>query len=61
MAGFGDNYGRAILGEFLGTFLLVTTVLHVATTKALARNIVQGAPNTPLVIIGQGVGGLFVP
>jgi len=51
--GFGDNYGRAILGEFLGTFLLVTTVLHVATTKALANNQFYGAA-IGLAVIGGG-------
>lgn len=30
----------------------------IATTKTLARMIAQGAPDTPLVVLGSGVGGL---
>ncbi len=34
----GLHFGKGVLGEFLGTFLLVTTVLHVTTTRSLANN-----------------------
>ena len=47
------DYGKGLVGEFLGTFLLVTTVLHVATTKALANNQFYGAA-IGLAVIGGG-------
>jgi aquaporin Z len=47
------DFGKGLIGEFLGTFLLVTTVLHVATTKALANNQFYGAA-IGLAVIGGG-------
>lgn len=47
------DFGKGILGEFLGTFLLVTTVLHVATTKALANNQFYGLA-IGLAVVGGG-------
>jgi aquaporin Z len=47
------DFGKGLIGEFLGTFLLVTTVLHVATTKALAGNQFYGAA-IGLCVIGGG-------
>jgi len=46
------DFGKAILAEFLFTFLLVSTVLHVATTKALANNQFYGAAIGLCVLAG---------
>ncbi len=46
------DFGKAILAEFLFTFLLVTTFLHVTTTKALANNQFYGAAIGLVVIAG---------
>ncbi len=60
------DFGKAILAEFLFTFLLVSTVLHVATTKALAGNQFYGAAIGLCVIAGASAvgsisGGAFNP
>ena len=60
------DFGKAILAEFLFTFLLVSTVLHVATTKALAGNQFYGAAIGLCVIagaeaVGNISGGAFNP
>jgi aquaporin Z len=60
------DFGKALVGEFLFTFLLVTTVLHVATTKALAGNQFYGAAIGLCVVAGaasvRGIsGGAFNP
>jgi aquaporin Z len=53
------EFGKAIVAEFLFTFLLVSTVLHVATTKALANNQFYGAAIGLCVLAGaSSVGGL---
>jgi aquaporin Z len=51
------DFGKGLIGEFLGTFLLVTTVLHVATTKALAGNQFYGAAIGLCVIGGGAIAG----
>lgn len=60
------DFGKALVGEFLFTFLLVSTVLHVATTKALAGNQFYGAAIGLCVIAGANAvgnisGGAFNP
>jgi aquaporin Z len=60
------DFGKGILAEFLFTFLLVSTVLHVATTKALANNQFYGAAIGLCVIAGAAAvgdisGGAFNP
>jgi aquaporin Z len=56
----------ALVGEFLFTFLLVFTVLQVATTKALAKNGFYGAAIGLCVLagataVGKFTGGAFNP
>ena len=51
------EFGKAIVGEFLGTFLLVFTVLHVATTRALANNQFYGLAIGLAVIGGGAIAG----
>jgi aquaporin Z len=60
------EFGKAIVAEFLFTFLLVSTVLHVATTKALANNQFYGAAIGLCVLAGAAcvgplTGGAFNP
>lgn len=60
------DFGKAIVGELLFTFLLVSTVLHVATTKALAGNQFYGLAIGLCVIagassVGQYSNGAFNP
>jgi len=60
------DFGKALVGEFLFTFLLVSTVLHVATTKALANNQFYGLAIGLCVIagaasVGKYSGGAFNP
>ncbi len=60
------DFGKGILAEFLFTFLLVSTVLHVATTKALANNQFYGLAIGLCVIagaasVGNITGGAFNP
>lgn len=50
-------FGKGLIGEFLGTFLLVFTVLQVATTKALANNQFYGAAIGLCVIGGGAIAG----
>ena len=51
------DFGKGLIGEFLGTFLLVFTVLQVATTKALANNQFYGAAIGLCVIGGGAIAG----
>lgn len=46
------DFGKSVVAEFLFTFLLVSTVLHVATTKALANNQFYGLAIGLCVIAG---------
>lgn len=60
------RFWKALVAEFLFTFLLVSTVLHVATTKALANNQFYGAAIGLCVIAGGAAvgsisGGAFNP
>ena len=57
---------KALIGEFVFTFLLVFTVLQVATTKALANNGFYGAAIGLCVLagaraVGDFTGGAFNP
>lgn len=51
------DFGKGLIGEFIGTFILATTVLHVATTKALANNQFYGAAIGLAVIGGGAIAG----
>ena len=53
------DFGKALVAEFLFTFLLVSTVLHVATTKALANNQFYGAAIGLCVVAGAASVGAY--